>query len=129
MKKELFISLLTISLGVLMVAPACKKEKTPEPDNFNACDTAGTISYKNQVKPVLESRCGSLGGCHGTGSASGGVVLETYDNVKTYAANGLLLKSIRHESGVSPMPKNQSKMDACRIRLIEKWVSAGYSNN
>ena len=40
------------------------------------------------------------------------------------------MNSINHVSGTSPMPKGlTSKIDACDIRIIEKWVANGAKDN
>jgi mono/diheme cytochrome c family protein len=91
----------------------------------SVCDTAD-VTYSLTVSPVLSANCTV---CHATGSTlGGGVVLDTYAGVKTYADNGKLVAAIKHESSY-PMPKNGNKLDDCSISKIDKWVRDGAPNN
>ncbi|MCK7534432.1 MAG: hypothetical protein MZV63_27140 [Marinilabiliales bacterium] len=36
--------------------------------------------------------------------------------------NGALLGAIKHLQGYSPMPKDASQLDSCKIRQIEIWL-------
>lgn len=94
-----------------------------------SCDTTSTISYSQQVEPLFNTYCKA---CHNTSnnnSAGGNLNLEGYDNFSQWAKNGIVLQSIKHESGISPMPKNSPKLSDCNIRIIEKWIDEGILNN
>lgn len=93
--------------------------------NTVVCDSAAIDSYSKQVAPVLNLYCNS---CHSTKTASWGIVLDTYDAVRSTALSGKLLGSIQHAPGLYAMPLN-STMDACYIREIQKWILAGSLNN
>ncbi len=59
-----------------------------------------------------------------------GINLETYAGLKTQVDNGRLIKSIKHESPASPMPKGSSAtIAACEIAQIVSWVNAGAKDN
>jgi len=90
-----------------------------------ACDTTQT-SYAAHIFPLLQIYCT---GCHSPALAEAGVRLDTYDEVKIYVASGSLIGSIRHEPLYAIMPPGGSKMSACRIRQIEKWIEEGALNN
>ncbi|MBL7872204.1 MAG: hypothetical protein JNM78_11370 [Cyclobacteriaceae bacterium] len=90
------------------------------------CTEITTSFFSVNVLPLLNSRCNS---CHGGSSPSGGIALDTYDNVLTYVNKGSLMGSINFQSGYSPMPKNSGKMSACEIRKIQSWIDAGALNN
>lgn len=93
------------------------------------CDTSN-VTLTAKVKPVIQGSCYA---CHSAANAIGagaGINLETYANLKAQADNGKLLKSIKHEAGASAMPKgSSSKIDACEILIIEKWIALGAPNN
>lgn len=113
-----------------LVITSCTKNK--EEDKLiqsSNCDSVKTISYKNDVQPILNNNCGAQAGCHSNGSASGGVKLESWQGTHEVAQTGLLMKAIKHESGVSSMPKSGAKLDACYIAIIGKWVRNGSLNN
>ncbi|HHB79134.1 MAG TPA: hypothetical protein ENK85_07870 [Saprospiraceae bacterium] len=85
-----------------------------------------SMSYAGDILPILDNSCLS---CHSAAANQGGVTIEGYTSVKTYVDNDLLLKSIKHESGVSPMPKNADQLDSCTIAKVEAWILQGALNN
>lgn len=84
------------------------------------------VNYSEEVLSIITTNCYS---CHNAASNFGNITLEGYAALKVQVDNGKLLKVIRHEAGVSPMPKNQPQMVACDIAKIEAWVAAGAPNN
>jgi len=88
------------------------------------CDTSN-VRYSVQVVQILNQYCIS---CHSAAAPSGGVPLETYEQVKTYTLNGQLLRSVKH-TGPSPMPQNAPKLSDCKISTLELWFNAGCPNN
>lgn len=129
MKKYFFIAIAAIAFA------GCYTDNKEElyPDNNtgggggNACDTSG-MSFATDIQPILNTNC-ALSGCHKTGSATGGYILDTYAGVNATVSSGRLLGSINHETGYSPMPKNSSKLASCDINKITAWVNAGALNN
>jgi len=115
----------------LLMLTACTKENVEslQAEKTLGCNSAKEISYATDIAPILQANCGSQAGCHSNGAASGGVKLEDYNGIKEVAATGLLKKAIFHEAGVSPMPKNLTKLDDCTLSIINKWLEAGYPNN
>jgi len=93
------------------------------PTISTGCDS-GTATYSLQVNKIIGSYCLS---CHSGGSASGGIVLDNYNNVKAQASSGLLLKAL-NGNGVATMPPN-SHLDDCKIGSIRHWINTGMPNN
>jgi mono/diheme cytochrome c family protein len=89
-------------------------------------DAAGVVSYSKTVAPLLQQHCYS---CHGSSSASGGIVMGSFDTDKAIAQNGKLYGSINHTAGFSPMPKGAPKLSSCQVAAIKKWIDTGVSNN
>jgi len=60
----------------------------------NSCDTAG-MQYARDIVPILEGNCYR---CHGVGNTAGsnGVLLEGYNNIKTYAQDGTVYGNVAH---------------------------------
>jgi len=110
---------------------SCAKENVEslKAEKTLGCNNDKEISYAKDIVPILQANCGTQSGCHSNGAASGGVKLEDFDGVKEVAQTGLLKKSLFHESGVSPMPKNLNKLDDCTLSIIQKWLDAGFPNN
>ncbi|MBK8702317.1 MAG: hypothetical protein IPN33_01015 [Saprospiraceae bacterium] len=91
----------------------------------STCNT-DNVTYNLSVKPILQNYCN---GCHSGGSPSGNISYSTYNGVKTTVDNGTLVGSIDHAQGYVAMPQNTSKLSACNIAIIKKWVSDGAPNN
>jgi Planctomycete cytochrome C len=91
----------------------------------NDCDTT-LFTYSAAVTPIMNTYCK---GCHNPSLLGGGIDVSTYAAVKTIAANGKLLGSITHATGFVAMPQGSSKLSDCRIKQIQKWITAGSLNN
>lgn len=87
------------------------------------CDTS-TVTYSGTILPLLTSNCL---GCH-SGSGSGGVVLDSYDNVAAFAGNGALVGVVTHDPGYTAMPL-YGKLPDCDIAKVRIWVNQGFPNN
>lgn len=130
MNKYKPLILITVFATSIAFLNSCTKNKTEDlAKNASTCDSLKVISFKNDVQPILNNNCGAQAGCHSNGSASGGVKLESWQGASEVALSGLLMKAIRHENGVSSMPKGGSKLDNCYIAIIGKWVRNGSLNN
>lgn len=89
------------------------------------CDLT-TAKFSQKVTTILQANCIS---CHGPGLQSGGIRYDSYASVKAQVDNGKLLKAIKHEAGVLPMPYGQPKMSDCNIKLLEEWIMNGALDN
>ena len=83
-----------------------------------ACDT-NNITYPGTVFPILKAKCLD---CHSGAVPAGGLDFNNYDHVALVAQNGVLMGSLKHESGFSAMPKNGGMLDDCSITQIGIWV-------
>jgi hypothetical protein len=98
-------------------------------DNYDeyyggTCDV-DNVTYSATVAPIIKNQCFA---CHNSTFANGGVLLETWDDVKKQVDNGKLLGVIKHLPGYSPMPQG-GKLDDCTILKIETWINNGALNN
>lgn len=89
------------------------------------CDTTD-VSFASQVMDVMNVNCNM---CHSKARADGGVILDTYTDVKKEVDNGKLVGVINHKSGFKKMPLSGIKMADCDIRKIEIWINNGALNN
>ena len=94
----------------------------------SGCDTTN-VAYTRTVVPILNSYCLSCHSNSAANNAGGGIKLENYPDVNTYAVNGKLVGSVKHSGGYSSMPKNAGKLSDCKVRQLEIWVSKGGPNN
>jgi hypothetical protein len=123
MKRILGIAVLVLLIGSCYY----DKEELLYPVDLNSCDTSN-VTYAVSISPIVSQYCTM---CHGTSYATsgGGVKLDDYANLKTYAENGKLLGTIKHDTGFSPMPKGGGMINDCNILIIEKWINNGSPNN
>lgn len=123
-----FLIILTAIFSLSLVE-SCYYDKADllYPDGKTVCDTSTTAKFSTDVLPVMNTYCNS--GCHNTASASGGIILDTYNGVKAQVTNGKLMGSINQGSGYSAMPKGGSKLNTCTIAKLQQWINAGAPNN
>ena len=96
----------------------------------NSCDTLSPILFSSQVFPIIQNNCVS---CHSLPPGNGGVLLNSYENVREAALtqrNGisLIVGAIRNLGGFSDMPPDNPMSD-CSVRTIELWIEQGTQNN
>lgn len=125
MKKQLFL----LSIAVFLVsAYAVFNNK-----GITTASSHSDVSYANDVRPLLESRCGT---CHMGKVVSAGLNMKTYPSLMTGSENGavilpgdargsLLIKKVT--SG--QMPKRGPKLTPAQIQLITDWINAGALDN
>lgn len=79
-------------------------------------------TYDASIAGLIDYRCT---GCHSGNNPEGGLMLTTYEEVKSAALNGDLLERIElPESNSASMPPNGS-LDSCDIDLIKTWIALG----
>jgi hypothetical protein len=95
------------------------------------CDTllTETISYSQDIVPILVGYCGTNNNACHSSSTGTGIILDNYNDVLTVANNGLLVQSITNFPGLSPMPKFSGTLNSCYVKKIEAWVNRGKLNN
>jgi hypothetical protein len=118
---------------LLIVAVACTKQKgeLAKPKSLGStCDTNMTISYANDIVPILNRSCGAKdNSCHTSSAASGQVILDLQVAVNFIALDGRLLSSIIWDGKTSAMPKTGGKLPDCDINKIRKWINEGAPDN
>lgn len=113
-------------MALLCVACYYDNEEYLYPDIGNSCDTSN-VTFSSNVTAILGNNCLS---CHSNSTAASfgnNIRLEDYADVK--AKDQLILGSIKHSPGVSPMPKGGSKLNDCMIRQFEIWTNNGSPDN
>lgn len=122
MNKESVVKRILI-LGLVLTMTRCyyDNEETLYPGICNS----ENVTYKGFVRPFLDVNCT----CHVKGSKNGNISLDNYAETQTYISNGQMLRSIKHESGVSPMPPSTPRRSSCDISKLESWVAGGAQDN
>jgi hypothetical protein len=102
-----------------------EEELALDAERQKLCDL-DSVHFTEHVLPIISSKCMP---CHDNTQASGGLTLVTYDDISFLALDGILLKSIKHEAGATPMPQGDEQLHECYISAIEKWTAQGALNN
>ena len=123
------LSIMVIAFTLLFFE-SCYYDKSDSlyPDGKLPCDTSVVAKFSADVLPVMNASC-NTSGCHGTTSAAGGVILDTYAGVKAQIVNGRLMGSINQTGSFSAMPRGAAKLNSCLITKIQQWINSGIPNN
>ena len=124
MKKKLWPVLF---LGLLLGSCYYDKEELLYGNNSSSCQAAaGTVSYANQVQPLLSSQCYS---CHSGATPSASIGMGNWASDKAIAQNGKLWGSVAHLAGYAPMPEGAPKFNDCQMAIIKTWIDQGMPDN
>lgn len=83
------------------------------------------VTFSKTIMPLLETNCI---GCHKAGTVSGGVLLDSYANVKKYIDNKKIWGAINYQTGYSAMPP-VAKLTDCQLFIVKKWIDKGAKND
>ena len=125
-KRNISTFILLFTVLTFFTLPSCSSDNEEElyaVEGEPTCDEL--TSFTTCVTPVLAS-CSSF--CHNSDNAFGGVVLETYEEIKEQVDNSALANVLRGTNDYSIMPPTGMLPDA-DVELIEKWISEGAENN
>lgn len=120
--KKVFMTLAIIVMAIGLTQ--CTKD-SEEALRGGGCLTEN-LSYSEDISRIIDIKCNA---CHSTENRFGGVILDNYDNLSTYANNGKLSCTIEHASGCSPMPQGSDQLSQCNIDKINAWINDGAQNN
>jgi len=113
-------------LVIIVLFAACAKDKVNfDPNALTLADCTDSISFVNDVKPIIEQNC-STSGCHDAAS-SGGYQFVTYAQISAGAE--VIFKSMNHAQGISPMPQGAPKLSDAQIKTVGCWNLQGRLNN
>jgi len=109
-------------LCLLVVFSLCTNDNEEDITETSTCDTIN-VNY-NTIAVIFDAYCLN---CHNSNKTDKeGIILDSYENLKASITNyDEVLKSIKHESGVKEMPLFGSKLEDCKIAIIEAWVNKG----
>ena len=92
-----------------------------------------SVSFANDFKPILESRCIQ---CHGGDRTSEGLDMKTYESLMAGSENGTVVtaddagkSSLVDQLLKGKMPKKGPKLTPDQVQLITDWINAGAQNN
>ncbi len=91
------------------------------------------ISYSEDARPILESRCGK---CHMGEFTSKNLNMETYESLMTGSQNGPVIVAGNAKESLlaqkilkGEMPKRGPKLTPEQVQIIIDWINAGAQNN
>jgi mono/diheme cytochrome c family protein len=94
---------------------------------------AGTVSFANDVMPILALSCND---CHGGKQTKAGLDLTTYDSLMAGSFDGVVVLAGNSAESIlvqlvadGEMPKRGPKLTSEQIQTISQWIDAGASNN
>lgn len=144
MKRTILLSLLATVFII-----ACKNDADDFTTPSNSSQTTGSttggipektcdsnvVYFEKDILPILTSNC-AYSGCHDPGTASDGIILNSYDNVirtggiiSGSAHNSEIYEKITEtdpEDRMPPAPKPH--LSSVQIALIGKWINQGAKN-
>jgi len=104
-----------------MTISACTKDKVQPGPIDSTC--ADTISFANDILPIMENNCTS---CHNASNA-GGYDLTNYAGVTQNT--GKLYGSMVQDGSAESMPKGGNKIADSLLQKVYCWVNQGAKNN
>jgi cytochrome c len=108
-------------------------DTAPPPTEIPANQGTVTVSFTNDVLPILNSRCRN---CHGGDRTEEGLILLSYDEVMLGSNNGLVINPGAADNSLlvelvatQEMPKRGLKLTPPQVQIIIDWVNQGALNN
>ncbi|MFY0673088.1 MAG: cytochrome c [Bacteroidia bacterium] len=112
--------IVTSFVFILALAFSCTYSNEEELFGDSNCPT-NNLTYAKDIRPIVEGN--GCVGCHNSGSESGGVNLDGYDNLKNYPDR--LYGAINHDANYAAMPPSGIKIDSCQIAQVKAWIDQG----
>ena len=85
-----------------------------------------SVSFTEDVSSIIIPKCTP---CHQY-PGTGGINLDSYENIKLQAQSGQLVQSIIHDTNYVIMPPPPLiGLDSCQIKSIKRWITQGCLNN
>lgn len=109
-------------IGVAFILKSCVSHDFP---SYIPCDNSVTVSFENDVKPIIEAKC-AISGCH-----NGSTQLPNWNDFATFqdhARNG----SVKNFVVNRIMPKAESPqgpLSQDQINTIACWIDQGAIDN
>lgn len=107
-----------LSLGLLILAMACKKKTGT---SYTPSCSGDAPKFSTEVSAIIAAECGTSG-CHNSGSRNGPGALVTHAQISASSS------SIRSEVVSGRMPNDHVLSDARRNSIV-CWIDAGAKND
>lgn len=103
---------------------SCYYDKEIELYGISACDTLAAVTYTAAIAPIMVGNC-AISGCHTGVNPTGGLLLNTYGQVKAIADDGRLESRVLVQKNMPPT----GPLTPCEQEAIQKWINAGAPEN
>jgi hypothetical protein len=114
-----------IFVGLVVMLTACLKDQAATPLPIGPC--VDTVQFNDELLvPLLNTSC-NTSGCHSSGDAAAGYVLEGHDLISSNAE--AIFEAISHDPGRTPMPLSGDKLADSLIQKFDCWIQQGKLNN
>ncbi len=124
----------TLAVIVWSASTGCEHDPInpvdPNPtDTTSPCDP-GTVDFKNEVLPLITSKC-AMPGCHNSPNGEDGVVLDSYAQIRKEVRpgspnNSELWEAITETDPDKMMPPpGYPQLTPTEKELIKKWIQQG----
>lgn len=112
---------------VVSVVYGCKSDSVEELNPI--CEIADTVSYRNDVQPILTNRCAN---CHNDATIGSFTdYIGTTNSISNSTVEEFKMR-ITHSDSINAtkwMPLDAPKMDDCSIQIILRWIDQGMNDN
>jgi uncharacterized membrane protein len=118
-----------------VTAPAAATDTSAVENTATAgtTDSGATVSFANDIQPLLQSRCIN---CHGGQKTEKELNLTSYEGVMTGSENGPVVtpgdaatSTMAELVSNGKMPKRGPKLTPDQVQLIVDWINQGAQNN
>jgi hypothetical protein len=112
---------------LVAVITGCKSDSVEERNLI--CIVPDTVSYRNDVQPILTDRCAN---CHFDATIGSFTdYIATTNAISNSTVDDFKMR-ITHSDSISAskwMPLDAAKMDDCSIEKILRWIDQGMNDN
>ncbi len=124
----------TATLPSLTDTPIPTETALPsEQPTTDPASSGATVSFANDVLPILQSRCVN---CHGGDRVEEGLLLRSYEELMAGSENGPVVIAGDAENSLlvelivtQKMPKRGAKLTPPQVQTIIDWINQGALNN
>lgn len=106
--------------GIFLSSCYYDNEEELYPFGNSNCDTLSVITYSNSIQAIANTNC-AISGCHTGVNPTGGIKLETYQQLKSIADNGKLGSRTLVEKDMPP----SGPLSNCDLEAIQVWINTG----
>jgi len=113
--------------------PTATAAPTENPATDVPVAQGATVSFTNDILPIIQSRCIN---CHGRDRTEEGLVLKTHADLMAGSNNGFVVTPGNAADSLlvelvatQKMPKRGPKLTPPQVQLITDWVNQGALNN